>query len=874
MNFIDKIKKIFKKSKLNQLPKAGVKDTYSSKVESIDNIGLIQSFVDGLSDDLKMEIRKYQGKVPYYEPLQTKISYEQLIDIVKGFFKDIDNEIFLKINNILEGKESRFNLSIDAKWNGKNCVSSPDAQQIDIKVGKYGDLRDVYGIIHELTHCLDIKDKDTSTRRILGEVAPQCMERLLDNYLIENCNSLGLNNEVLLKDIEIRKFTTFISRAQNAMDFTSKVGNREVDSRYVLAQLYQSELMKNYPNQAKSKLVNFINYVKNDEFEKANEALGIRLERNNHIYRDIIVNSAILEGENLLEKTTQKPSKINVVDINDIDLNNSYFHFTKKDNLEQIMNFIDKIKKFFKKSKLNQLPKAGVKDTYSSKVESIDNIGLIQSFVDGLSDDLKMEIRKYQGKVPYYEPLQTKISYEQLIDIVKGFFKDIDNEIFLKINNILEGKESRFNLSIDAKWNGKNCVSSPDAQQIDIKVGKYGDLRDVYGIIHELTHCLDIKDKDTSTRRILGEVAPQCMERLLDNYLIENCNSLGLNNEVLLKDIEIRKFTTFISRAQNAMDFTSKVGNREVDSRYVLAQLYQSELMKNYPNQAKSKLVNFINYVKNDEFEKANEALGIRLERNNHIYRDIIVNSAILEGENLLEKTTQKPSKINVVDINDIDLNNSYFHFTNKDNLEQIISEGLKPKIGDASKMKKEDKPRVYMSKGGKGLIEIKNSFIYEFKNLRVCDIPLEYRRYFNIEDYSSQKQIDEKTLYDAMEKRFKDEIYFKVDAIEDEDFLIEDNYTDDLKEDFSIENLRNMFIEHPQRDIKGKANHTIEAEKLSLIKTDKGNTALDVVECLYNKLLQNAKKIGKEDIVRSTNSDLDNFFEYIRQKEKKAEER
>ena len=188
--------------------------------------------------------------------------------------------------------------------------------------------------------------------------------------------------------------------------------------------------------------------------------------------------------------------------------------------------------------------------------------------------------------------------------------------------------------------------------------------------------------------------------------------------------------------------------------------------------------------------------------------------------------------------------------------------------------MKAEEEPRVYMSKGGKGLIEIKNSFIHEFKKLRICEIPLEYRRYFDIKDYSIEKQVDEKSVYDAMERRFRDEVYFKVDAIEGEDFVIEDNYNESFKEDFSMESLKRMFIKSPQRDVKGKANHSIETKKLHLIKTDRGNTALDVVQYLYNRLLQNAKKIGKEDVVRWANSDLDSFLEHIRQKEKTVEER
>ena len=164
------------------------------------------------------------------------------------------------------------------------------------------------------------------------------------------------------------------------------------------------------------------------------------------------------------------------------------------------------------------------------------------------------------------------------------------------------------------------------------------------------------------------------MERLLDSYLLENGNSFGFDNGIVLKDIDVRRLTTFISRIQNALDFNSKVGNREKNSRYVLAQLYQSELMKNTPIQAKNKLVNFINCIRNNDFE------GMQIEKNNQLQRENIINSAILEGENLLKKIYQKISDIEVVDINSIDLNNSYFHFTMRDNFSKINNEGLKLK--------------------------------------------------------------------------------------------------------------------------------------------------------------------------------------------------
>lgn len=228
-------------------------------------------------------------------------------------------------------------------------------------------------------------------------------------------------------------------------------------------------------------------------------------------------------------------------------------------------------------------------------------------------------------------------------------------------------------------------------------------------------------------------------------------------------------------------------------------------------------------------------------------------------------------SNIRTVDIDNIDLNNSYFHFTSINNLSKISNEGLKAQIGDASKMKREKKSRVYMSKGGKGVLEIKNSFIYEFKRLRICDIPIEYRKYFNIKNYSKEEQVAETDVYDAMERRFKDEIYFKVDAIEGEDFFLEDHFI--LLEEVP-EHFRKMFIESPQRDVKGKENHDIEVKKLSLIKTSKGHTALDVIHYLYNRLLENAKSNGKENAIKLAYSDLDGFFMYLEQKEKSHVER
>ena len=57
-------------------------------------------------------------------------------------------------------------------------------------------------------------------------------------------------------------------------------------------------------------------------------------------------------------------------------------------------------------------------------------------------------------------------------------------------------------------------------------------------------------------------------------------------------------------------------------------------------------------------------------------------------------------------------MNNAYFHFTEKGNLKSIAQNGLKAQIGDASKLV-DDKSRVCFSQGVKGILGIKNSFIF-----------------------------------------------------------------------------------------------------------------------------------------------------------------
>lgn len=170
-------------------------------------------------------------------------------------------------------------------------------------------------------------------------------------------------------------------------------------------------------------------------------------------------------------------------------------------------------------------------------------------------------------------------------------------------------------------------------------------------------------------------------------------------------------------------------------------------------------------------------------------------------------------NNIKEVDINTINLNDSYFHFIERSNLEEIDKEGLK--------VQGEDESGVHMSKGGKGILGTKNSFINEIKQFKICEIPETYRKYFDINNFENPEQVKPRQVYKAMGKKFKDEVCL-----------------------------------------------LIEGEKISKVVTPNGDTSMDVVEYLYEKIMQHAKNTGMEAMTKSFLNDLSEMMEYIKQRE------
>jgi len=194
------------------------------------------------------------------------------------------------------------------------------------------------------------------------------------------------------------------------------------------------------------------------------------------------------------------------------------------------------------------------------------------------------------------------------------------------------------------------------------------------------------------------------------------------------------------------------------------------------------------------------------------------------------------------IDIHDCDFNNDYFHFSNRENAYSILNNGLLPSVGTASQLVGDD-ANVSVSKGGKGIMGIINSFIFVFSTkVKISEIPEPYKKYFlEISDFHSNSTIPKDIIYKAIIRKLQDEVYFRVEL---------DN---EQLENAQIGGLTGYDIKLPM---------TIDKSKLNII-TDADNrilSAYDVAFYIYEK----AKNI---DVFRAMHDDFFAMFDAIAQK-------
>ncbi len=194
-----------------------------------------------------------------------------------------------------------------------------------------------------------------------------------------------------------------------------------------------------------------------------------------------------------------------------------------------------------------------------------------------------------------------------------------------------------------------------------------------------------------------------------------------------------------------------------------------------------------------------------------------------------------------MININNCDLNNDYFHFSNKKNMENILNNGLIPFVGPASQLIG-DRPNVSLSQGGKGIMGIINSFIYMFcTEIKIYGIPEEYKKYFlEISDFNSNSLISKDIVCKAIIRKLKDEVYFQVEL-------------DQVQlEKAQIGGLTGYDINLPIAIDKSKLNIIVDSNNNIL-------SAYDIAQYVYEK----AKNI---DVLRTMNDDFFYMFDTLGQ--------
>ena len=329
MRIVDFFKRIFNK-KTNPQTLNGQRTRYSEYVEFIDDFELSKMFIMEITPELESARIRYGGGKTYNYPLQTQISIPDSIEIAKRFFESIDADFAKKVNDIIFGNNP--NIILETQNVNHAETTGPNERPVKVRVPIRGDIRQLYEFIHECTHTFDIDNGWTDTRHVLGEVAPQCMERLLDDFLLEmsdeEMHKYGFDRKILERDIRDRRISTFYNRlwnveALNEFDEFSKgkiseidrkypTGDPKTDSRYMLAQIYSAHFNKFDKSQKRNRLISFIQCVNNDDFYGANRCFKIQIDRNSEFERKKYIHSTILEVDSLVRTIIPKEKNIRI----------------------------------------------------------------------------------------------------------------------------------------------------------------------------------------------------------------------------------------------------------------------------------------------------------------------------------------------------------------------------------------------------------------------------------------------------------------------------------------------------------------------------------------------------------------------------------
>lgn len=276
-------------------------------MEYFDDIGLANKTNNEINDLINrlricgVDIKKVFSECGRDSTLKTRVDRNQAIAIIFGFFR----EFGIDVSKLLEeGKYNNGEQAVYLSFNKgvkRNETTSPTfaGEDVHAYAKETGTLTDVYSLVHEISHTLYVQNQFGEARMILGEVIPQCMERMFDGYLIELAERKEVDMDVkcLKKDITKRKISTAIDRFR----MTSRIAKGEYKfasekaelSRYMLAQIYATQLMEIDKSVRKQRIFDFMEALKSNDIQKANNAFNMQIGKENAKERDKYISNSI-----------------------------------------------------------------------------------------------------------------------------------------------------------------------------------------------------------------------------------------------------------------------------------------------------------------------------------------------------------------------------------------------------------------------------------------------------------------------------------------------------------------------------------------------------------------------------------------------------
>ena len=276
-------------------------------MEYFDDIGLANKTNNEINDLINrlricgVDIKKVFSECGRDSTLKTRVDRNQAIAIVLGFFRKFGIDVSKLLEEGKKSNESGQTVYISFnKGVKRNETTSPTfaGEDVHAYAKEIGTLTDVYSLVHEISHTLYVQNQFGEARMILGEVIPQCMERMLDGYLIELAGRKGFDVDIdaLKENIIKRRISTAIDRLRMASRIAKgeyKFASEKAEfSRYMLAQIYATKLIEMDKSIQKQRIFDFIEALKSNDIKKANDAFDMQIGKENAKERDkYIINS-------------------------------------------------------------------------------------------------------------------------------------------------------------------------------------------------------------------------------------------------------------------------------------------------------------------------------------------------------------------------------------------------------------------------------------------------------------------------------------------------------------------------------------------------------------------------------------------------------